>query len=195
MDLDTTLKYADTLKPNEAKVYYAILSLLEPSYKPDNINTVEIDLSAVQEATGMSTATIKRHIKTIHSKGLLPNVRIVEYNAKYLYDLFCDIYRSTYNQDYKARSIVADLTQLKRVVNAMPKDKAVHLITSTVLRYRTKYANTNYPLPTVGILCSWAISKTEQAEKRQNARNLPTAMPGSTVITVTRGAELDLDFI
>lgn len=189
-------KYVDTLKKNELKTYNAIISLLDASYADNHIKTKEVEINAVQRLTGATTPTIKRHIKAIKDKGLLLDVVIIDYTAKYVLDLFRDLYRKAYNMDYEPTNYVGDITQLSRLVKKYERKELESLLQYAVLSYRVKFANEAYPMPTVGIMCSWCLERAKQAKERDAKQvPVPKTMPTTTKITVSRGAELDLDFI
>lgn len=90
-------------------------------------------------------------------------------NSRDVADLFQTIYTETFGQGY-VFNYGRDLSMIKNKLVGTYDDEALKgLIVLAITSYKAEWANANYPLPTVSMLCTWlantAYGKWKQARE------------------------------
>lgn len=89
-------------------------------------------------------------------------------NSRNIADLFADLYQETYGVGY-VFNYGRDLGMIKKKLVGVYDDESLKgLIELAVKQYKNEWANANYPMPTISMLCTW-LANTAYAKWKQTA--------------------------
>jgi DNA-binding transcriptional regulator YhcF (GntR family) len=92
-------------------------------------------------------------------------------NSRDVADYFADVYKETFGVGYTF-NYGRDLSMIKKKLIPNYADDAIKgLIDVAVKNYKSEWANDNYPLPTVSMLCTW-LANTAYGKWKQGAEKV-----------------------
>lgn len=112
----------------------------------------------------------------------MPKKQAARMNSRDAIIYFSEIYESTFGAGYSI-NWGKDSTLIKSKLLPLFKDDAtlISVIDISILRYKKMWANKNYPLPTISMLCTWianasyGIYQQEQAQSAKQAKRIEQA--------------------
>jgi DNA-binding transcriptional regulator YhcF (GntR family) len=99
-------------------------------------------------------------------------------NSRDVADYFNEVYKDTFGQGYTI-NYSKELGLIKKKLLPNYDDEAIKgIIDIAVRQYKERWANANYPLPTISMLCSWLANKAYgiYMQEKQKAQQLQERM-------------------
>lgn len=139
---------------------------------------VEVDGQKVLRRELLGKGSRKKSMYYIHAGGVTntediqtPDEKEKRMNSRDIALYFSDVYKDTFNNGYVV-NWGRDLSMIKnKLIPAYEDDETLTaVIDIAVKEYRQKWANDNYPLPTIPMVCTWLANRAYGEYKKRNEK-------------------------